>query len=79
MDMVGFALYEIFILVILIVTIVFWTWMFVDCLKRSFDNSTDKLVWVIVLLLFYTPGAILYYFLVYRKQKHHESRNTDET
>ena len=50
----------------IVLVIIFWLWMLVDCLKRKFE---DKMVWVFVLVFTWLLGAILYYFLVYRKKR----------
>ncbi len=42
----------------------FWLWMLIDCLKRDFD---DKTLWVLLLFFFNFIGAVLYYFLIKRK------------
>lgn len=55
-------------LVLAAVVIVFWLWMFVDCLNKNFKKEMDKLVWVIVLLYLNILGAFLYYFLVKAKR-----------
>ena len=43
----------------------FWIWMLVDCLRRDFK---DKVLWILIILLASTLGAIIYFFVVYRKQ-----------
>lgn len=53
----------------IIFSLIFWLWMFIDCLKRKFD---EKVLWVIVLLgTFFIGigfiGALIYYFLVRKK------------
>jgi len=55
------------LLIIVILISIFWIWMLVECLRKNFKNSMDKLVWVIVLLFTNILGAILYYFLVKKK------------
>lgn len=52
---------------------VFWLWMLVDCLQRPdkkfpAKGKNDKLIWVIVIVLTFIVGAILYYFLVKSRQ-----------
>lgn len=42
----------------------FWLWMLIDAAKRDFD---DKAVWIILLLFLNVIGAVLYYFIVKRK------------
>ncbi len=52
---------------LVVIIVVFWTWMLIDCLQRKkFD---DKLVWILVLIFLNLFGAFLYYILVKRKKK----------
>lgn len=51
---------------VVVLSVVFWLLMLIDCLQRDFE---DKLVWVLVLLFLTLLGAILYYFLVKRKER----------
>ncbi len=48
---------------------VFWIWMIIDCAKRDFKKSDDKIIWVLVVSLTQIIGAIIYYFIVKRKMK----------
>jgi len=57
----------IFIIGIVILSFVFWIWMLIDCLTRK--KFEDKLVWVLVILFLHVIGAILYYFLVKKKNR----------
>jgi len=43
---------------------VFWIWMIVDCAQRKFRNSTEKIVWIIVVVLGGWIGALVYFFVV---------------
>lgn len=43
---------------------VFWLWMLIDCAKREFD---DKALWIILLIFLNFIAAVLYYFVVKRK------------
>lgn len=64
-----FALGAFFLVFLAIVALlfVFWIWMLVDALMRKkFD---DKLIWILVIIFLHFIGALLYYFLVYKKQK----------
>ncbi len=47
-----------------------WIFMLLDCLKREFKKSDERLVWILVVLLTGIIGAILYYFLIKRPDKH---------
>ncbi len=42
----------------------FWLWMLIDCAKREFD---DKALWIILLIFLNFIAAVLYYFIVKRK------------
>ena len=48
---------------------VFWLWMLVDCLKRTFKKDMDKLIWVLLLIFTHVIGAAIYFFLVKSKNK----------
>lgn len=43
---------------------IFWIQMIIDCAKRKFKNDTDKIVWIIVIVLVQIIGAIIYYYVV---------------
>jgi hypothetical protein len=47
---------------------IFWVWMFIDCLQNPRLQSTEKLIWVLVLLFLHVLGPILY-FVIGREQR----------
>jgi hypothetical protein len=53
--------------------LVFWIWMLIDVIQRTpsqFGDSSDdntKLLWIVILLLTSWIGALIYYFMVYKK------------
>jgi len=47
----------------------FWVWMLVDCIQRKFKNDDEKVVWLLVVILVQFVGALIYYFVVKRKDK----------
>ena len=49
--------------------IVFWILMIVDVVKRKFPKEDDKTLWVLVVVLTGIIGAIIYYFMVKKKDK----------
>lgn len=51
--------------VVLILLGLFWLWMLIDALMRQ--RFQEKLVWVLVLIFLNILGAILYYFIEYRR------------
>lgn len=66
-----FVIYFVFIggfIVIGILGTILWVWMLVDCAKREFKNENDKLLWILVIVLANTVGAIVYYFIIKREQ-----------
>ena len=46
--------------------ILFWVLMLIDALTRVFVQPTDRIVWVLVVVLLNLPGALLYYYRVKR-------------
>jgi len=50
----------------LLVTI-FWIWMLVDCIKNSSLSDTEKIIWVLVILLLNGLGALIYFFAARKK------------
>lgn len=58
------------VVVCIILLIVFWIFMLIDAAKRNFKNDTDKIVWILVIVLVGIIGAAIYYFIIKRKNKH---------
>jgi hypothetical protein len=55
------------LLTMLIVTIlgfVLWIWMLVDCVQRKFINDTEKLIWIIAMIIFPVVASLVYLFAV---------------
>ncbi len=52
-----------------ILAFVFWILMLVDCLNRKFKQDSDKIVWVLVIILTQVIGALIYYFVIKVKDK----------
>lgn len=57
------TLMMLFILPFILLSLVFWVWMIVDCIKSQLDTS-NKLIWFLVILFFSFIGALLYFILV---------------
>lgn len=53
--------------VVIVLPNAFWVWMLVDCLKYERPNTTEKLIWIIVVLFGHFLGAVLY--LYFRRTK----------
>lgn len=49
----------------------FWVWMIIDCATRSFSEPNDKIVWILVIVLFYLVGAVIYFFVGRRRGERH--------
>lgn len=49
---------------------VFWILMIIDCATRRFKDSIEKVVWIIVIVFLQIIGALIYYFVVKRNNKH---------
>lgn len=54
------------------VVFIFWLWMLIDSLKRQDDKfaiggNNAKLIWVLVIIFTGLIGALIYYFLIKRK------------
>ena len=56
------------ILIILIIPGILWIIALIDVLRSDFKDSINKLIWVIVILLFPIVGALIY-FVLGRSQK----------
>jgi len=48
--------------------LIFWLIMLVDSIKRDFAKGTDKIIWILLLVIFGIFAAIPYYFLIKKKQ-----------
>ena len=51
---------------LVLLTTVFWVWALVDCLLNKTLGDTEKIVWVLVLLLSHIVGTVLYFLLARR-------------
>jgi len=47
----------------------FWIWMLVDAAQRTFKNESEKIVWILIIVLVSWIGSIIYYFVVYNEHK----------
>lgn len=44
--------------------IAFWIWMIVDVAQRKFKDDSEKIVWILVVILASWIGALVYYLVV---------------
>lgn len=49
---------------IFLVLFIFWLWMLIDCIKRDFE---DRTLWIVLIIFLNIIAAVLYYFLIKRK------------
>ena len=63
-DWLSFSGFTMFGATIGILFLAFWVWMIVDCAKRNFKNSNEKIVWILVILFAKIIGALIYFFVV---------------
>ncbi len=49
---------------VMILLFAFWIWMIVDCAKRDFKNSNEKIVWIVAVALMGWIGALVYYIVI---------------
>ncbi len=48
---------------------VFWVWMLVDCVQRTFKKDNDRVIWVLIIVFLQWIGALVYYFQVRKPGK----------
>lgn len=48
---------------IAILSTLFWLWMIVDCATHESSDSSNKIVWLLIIIFTHLLGAILYYFI----------------
>jgi len=41
---------------------VFWIWMLIDAIKNRWLTSTERIVWVLVIVFLHWLGAVVYFF-----------------
>lgn len=51
------------IMLVILAGTVFWIIALVDCARREFTGSNDKIVWVLIVLLGSLIGALVYWFV----------------
>ncbi len=64
--------------IIVLIWLIFWIWMLIDCLARDYrefgtlitsDKSADKLLWILLILFLPLIGAIAYHISVRRRPR----------
>jgi TctA family transporter len=49
---------------------VIWIIMLIDVIQRKFKQENDKVMWILIVVLAGFIGAIIYYFMIKRPNKH---------
>ncbi|MDP4039250.1 MAG: PLDc N-terminal domain-containing protein [Candidatus Pacearchaeota archaeon] len=47
-----------------ILFLIFWIWMIVDCSKRNFKNTAEKIIWLLVIIFAHWVGSIVYFIVI---------------
>ena len=64
------ALFVVLLLILIgALLFVFWIMMLVDSATRKFKEGHDKIVWVLVNIFAGIIGSLIYYFVIYIKDK----------
>ena len=63
---IGLSLLLLIVIIILLASI-FWLWMLVDAAMNPRLSDTEKIVWVLIVLFTHFVGAVVYFFVPYRK------------
>jgi len=56
------VLLVLFVIALALSFVVFWIWMLIDAIKNPGLSSTERIVWVLVILFLHLLGAIIYFF-----------------
>lgn len=71
---IGFIFFIIFLwfamIALAIFLFVFWILMIIDVAQRRFKNENDKIVWILIVALLSWVGALVYYFVIKKSNKH---------
>ncbi len=50
---------------IMVILLILWIALLIDCLQRKFKTDMDKIAWIIVLVFVPAVGAIVYIYAVF--------------
>jgi len=65
----GSVLLMLFAGILSLLAFIFWIMMLIDSIQRKYKNKDEKIIWILVIILTYLVGALVYYFVVKRKKK----------
>lgn len=57
-----------FVFILLFILLIFWIWVLLDCLQSKIP-AMEKILWVIIIVLFNIFGAIIYLVLSNQRKK----------
>jgi len=57
------ALAGFLVLAVGLLMFIFWVWMLIDAIRNPRLNSTEKLIWVLVIIFVSLLGALIYFFV----------------
>lgn len=60
----GFGVFVLAILALVIFIIAFWIRMIIDCAGREFKNPNDKIVWILIIIFLQFLGAVIYWAVI---------------
>jgi len=52
------------LMIIGILLFAFWVWMIVDCARRKFRKDTEKIFWIVIIVLAQWLGALVYFIVI---------------
>jgi hypothetical protein len=58
--LMGIGVQEIIVLLLLVLPLALFLWAIIDLIKRNFSNSTNKIIWALVIIFVPFIGSILY-------------------
>ncbi len=68
------AFFIISLILVVALLIVFWILMLIDNLTRKFKNGSDKIVWILANIFLGILGALIYYFVIFKKDRYKKLR-----
>ncbi len=63
MDPIVFILIILGIFAFILLSLVMWIWMLVDCLKYEPSEGNEKVIWILLMVFLGIIGSLLYYFI----------------
>jgi hypothetical protein len=48
---------------LIMLAILFWLWVLIDCVTKESSEGNDKIVWTLLIIFLPWIGSILYYFV----------------